>query len=76
MWTITAGRGYFFGANYVLAFPDLSTSAGWQNLWAPSAGASMSVGMTASGYSNNGTLPPNFEGGVAERASRVVPVTP
>lgn len=76
MWTITAGRGYFSGANYVLAFPDLSTSAGWQNLWAPSAGASMSVGMTASGYSNNGTLPPNFEGGVAERASRVVPVTP
>lgn len=73
---ITATRGYFAGANYTLVVPDLSATTGWQNTWALAVGQPINAIMVASGFSSNGTLPPNVEGGVVQFATRVSQVTP
>ena len=73
---ITATRGYFAGANYTLVVPDLSATTGWQNIWALAVGQPITTIVTATGFSGNGTLPPNIEGGVMQFAARVSEVTP
>ena len=73
---ITATRAYFAGANYTLAVPDLGATTGWQNTWALAVGVETSAIMVASGFSSNGTLPPNVEGGVVQFATRISTVTP
>jgi len=73
---ITATRAYFAGADYTLVVPDLSATTGWQNTWALAVGQAITAITGALGFSGNGILPPNIEGGVMQFAVRLSQVTP
>jgi hypothetical protein len=44
---------------------------GWQSQWAPRPGELAAVVVVASGFSNNGTVPPSTEAAVV-RSARVI----